>query len=105
MHDVVRKYSENGWGDFDDNLDDYETRNFAYQYELMGQFVRGGLVDKKTVMNALQGLVVINWRAFGPQAPSGPLQVEREPLAELRMARERDRSLHAGAGHVNLTSA
>jgi hypothetical protein len=66
MHDVVRKYSENGWKDFDDSLDDYETRNFAYQYELIGQFVRAGLVDKKTVMDALQGLVVIDWRAFGP---------------------------------------
>lgn len=66
MHDVVRRYSENNWAGFDDSLDDYEVRNFAYQYELIGQFVKAGLVDKKTVMNALQGLIVVDWRAFGP---------------------------------------
>ncbi len=42
MHDVVRRYDDNGWEGFDGSLDDYETRNFAYQYELFGQFVRGG---------------------------------------------------------------
>jgi hypothetical protein len=66
MHEVVMKYSSNNWQGFDDTIDDYEARNFAYQYELMGQFVKAGLVDKKLVMNALQGLVVVDWRAFGP---------------------------------------
>ena len=66
MHDIVRKYNDNNWEGFDDSMDDYEVRNFAYQYELIGQFVGAGLVDKKIVMNALQGIMVVDWRAFGP---------------------------------------
>jgi hypothetical protein len=66
MHDVIRKYSERNWEGFDDSLEDFEARNFAYTYELMGQFVKDGIVDGQTMMNALQYLVVVDWNAFAP---------------------------------------
>jgi hypothetical protein len=65
-HDVIKKYSERNWEGFDDTLDDFEARNFAYSYELMGQFVKDGIVDRETMINALQYLVVVDWEAFAP---------------------------------------
>jgi hypothetical protein len=66
MHDVIKKYSEKNWEGFDDSLEDFEARNFAYTYELMGQFVKNGIVEKETMINALQYLVVVDWNAFAP---------------------------------------
>src|SRR5271169_5562147 len=37
MHDVIKKYNAASWADFDDSLDDFEARNFAKIYELIGQ--------------------------------------------------------------------
>ena len=66
MHEVVRKYGKKNWAGFDDSLDDFEARNFAYIYELLGQLIRDGILDGPTVMNALQYLVVFDWNAFAP---------------------------------------
>ena len=52
--------------DFDDSLDDFEARNFAYIYELIGQLTRDKIVDLRTIRNALQYLVVIDWDIFSP---------------------------------------
>lgn len=71
MHDVTRKYgknTKNTWAGFDDTLADFEARNFAYIYELLGQLTRDGTLDRLTVMNALQYLVVFDWNAFEPLA-------------------------------------
>ncbi|MGA3289878.1 MAG: hypothetical protein ABSD42_06540 [Candidatus Bathyarchaeia archaeon] len=64
MHDIVKKYSTVNWEGFDDSLEDFEARNFAYTYELIGQLVREGVVDLSTVSNALQFLVVFDWEVF-----------------------------------------
>src|SRR5208282_4294894 len=40
MYDAIRKYGANDWEGFDDSLDDFEARNFAYIYELIGQLTR-----------------------------------------------------------------
>jgi hypothetical protein len=66
MHDVIKKASQNNWVGFDDSLDDFEVRNFAYSYELIGQLVREKVIDLATIRNALQNLVVIDWEAFSP---------------------------------------
>ena len=66
MHDIVKKYSAVNWKGFDDSLEDFEARNFAYTYELIGQLVKEGVVDLSTVSNALQFLVVFDWEVFSP---------------------------------------
>jgi len=66
MYDSVRKGVATGWKDFDDSLEDFEARNFGYQYELIGQLAREGVIDLQMVKNALQYLVVFDWRAFEP---------------------------------------
>jgi hypothetical protein len=66
MHDVVRAAGANDWREFDGSLDDYEARNFAYIYELIGQLTRDGTVDITMIRNALQYLVVFDWDAFAP---------------------------------------
>jgi len=37
MYESVKKYSHVNWQGFDDTTDDFETRNFAHVYELLGQ--------------------------------------------------------------------
>lgn len=66
MRDAVKKYSAINWVGFDDTLEDYEARNFAYTYELIGQLAREGVIDLDMVRKALQYLVVFDWDAFAP---------------------------------------
>ncbi|MGO9645108.1 MAG: hypothetical protein ACLPY5_10205 [Candidatus Bathyarchaeia archaeon] len=66
MYDAIREYGAKDWEGFDDSLDDFEARNFAYIYELIGQLTRDGILDASMVMNSLQYLVVLDWDAFSP---------------------------------------
>jgi hypothetical protein len=66
MHDSVKEYAARNWEGFDFSLPDFEARNFAYIYELIGQLAREGVIDLKLVINALQYLVVFDWEAFAP---------------------------------------
>jgi len=68
MYDTVKKYAAVNWTGFDDSLEDFEVRNFAYTYALIGQLVKEGVVDLSTVSNALQFLVVLDWEVFSPVA-------------------------------------
>jgi hypothetical protein len=68
MHHVVKKYSQNNWEGFDDSLDDFEARNFAYISELRGQLARDKIVDLSILTSALQYLVVYDWETFSPLA-------------------------------------
>ena len=66
MRDTVKKYAALDWVGFDDTLEDYDARNFAYTYELIGQLARNRTIDLDMVRNALQYLVVFDWDAFAP---------------------------------------
>jgi len=54
------------WKGFDNSLEDFESRSFAYQYELIGQMVQSGTLDYARVRNFLQYTVVADWNAFQP---------------------------------------
>ena len=49
MHRAVNGASEAAWKGFDDSLEDFECRAFAYQYELIGQMVAAGTLDYELV--------------------------------------------------------
>lgn len=66
MRDAMKKYASLNWDGFDDTLEDYDARNFAYTYELIGQLARENVIDLAMVRNALQYLVVFDWDAFKP---------------------------------------
>jgi hypothetical protein len=66
MYEAVKKYAGNNWKDFDDSLDDFQVRNFAYVYELIGQLAREKIIDLDMVVNALQYLVIVDWQTFSP---------------------------------------
>jgi hypothetical protein len=68
MRDALEKCQREGWKEFDDTLDDYEARNFAYIYELIGQLAKEGVMDLNLVRNALQYVVVFDWDTFEPLA-------------------------------------
>jgi len=66
MHRSVEAGAASGWKGFDDSLEDFESRSFAYQYDLIGQMVSAGTLDYKLVRDFLQYTVVADWNAFEP---------------------------------------
>jgi len=66
MHRSVDAASASGWKGFDNTLEDFESRAFAYQYELIGQMVLSGTLDYKLVRDFLQYSIVADWNAFEP---------------------------------------
>jgi hypothetical protein len=66
VYDSMKKYGEKNWEGFIGTMDDFEARNYAYMFELFGQLVKDGVVDLKTVMNALKYIVVYDWRTMQP---------------------------------------
>jgi hypothetical protein len=66
MHRSVEAAAANGWTGFDNCLEDFESRSFAYQYELIGQMVSSGTLDYVLVRNFLQYSIVADWNAFEP---------------------------------------
>jgi hypothetical protein len=66
MHRFVESASASGWKEFDNTLEDFESRSFAYQYELIGQMVLSGTLDYSLVRDFVQYTVVADWNAFEP---------------------------------------
>jgi len=66
MHGSVATAAASGWKGFDNTLEDFESRAFAYQYELIGQMVSSGTLDYKLVRDFVQYSVVADWNAFQP---------------------------------------
>jgi hypothetical protein len=66
MWQTVKKYQASNWEGFDDSLDDFEIRNFAFRYELYGQLAKEGIVDLETLAKTFEYLVVLDWEAFEP---------------------------------------
>jgi hypothetical protein len=55
MHHSIQGAVASGWKGFDDCLEDFESRAFAYQYELIGQMVVAGTLDYKMVRDLFGG--------------------------------------------------
>jgi len=66
MHGSVAAAVASGWKAFDNSLEDFESRAFAYQYELIGQMVLSGTLDYRLVRDFVQFSVVADWNAFEP---------------------------------------
>ncbi|MFI5413091.1 MAG: hypothetical protein ACHQ0I_00665 [Candidatus Lutacidiplasmatales archaeon] len=66
MHRSVETAVTSAWKGFDESLDDFESRAFAYQYELIGQMVASGTLDYQLIRDFLQFSVVSDWNAFEP---------------------------------------
>ena len=68
MHEVIARFARNQWADAFETPDDFEVRNFAYLYELIGVMGKHGLVDLGLLTDTLQYLVVRDWQVFEPHA-------------------------------------
>ena len=66
MHGSVAAAVASDWKGFDNGLEDFESRTFAYQYELIGQMVLAGTLDYPLVRDFLQCSIVADWNAFQP---------------------------------------
>jgi hypothetical protein len=66
MHRSVGAAAASSWKEFDDSLEDFESRSYAYQYELIGQMVAAGTLDYELVRDFVRYAVVADWNAFEP---------------------------------------
>lgn len=68
MFVMLQKFRETDWKDVFESPEDFEVRNFAYFYELLGQMARSQIVDLEIVLDSLQYIVVRDWQVFEPHA-------------------------------------
>ncbi len=66
MRETIGKAVAANWTGFDDSLEDFESRAFAYQYELIGQMVYGRTLSYPQVRDFLKFSIVADWNAFQP---------------------------------------
>jgi hypothetical protein len=101
MHEVLRRFQETGWKEAFETPDDFEVRNFAYIYELIGVMGKHGLVDIGLLTDVLQYLVVRDWEVFEPHAKfiASRYAVQFEPYSNFRwLAHETRRRLASPTG-------
>jgi hypothetical protein len=68
MYETLRRFKETGWKGAFESLDDFEVRDFAQIYELIGVMSTQGLIDSDVIAEVLQFTVVRDWEAFEPHA-------------------------------------
>lgn len=68
MYQTAKKYQAVNWEGFDDSLDDFEVRNFAYMYDMFGQLTKDGLLDIVALTRTFKYLVILDWQVFEPIA-------------------------------------
>ena len=66
MRQTIGEAAKGAWIGFDDSLEDFECRAFAYQYELIAQMVASGTLDYGLVRDSLRFTIVSDWIAFDP---------------------------------------
>jgi hypothetical protein len=101
VYDSMKKYGEKNWEGFIGTLDDFEARNYAYMFELFGQLVKDGIVDLRTVMNALKYIVVYDWKTLEPMVRylNGVYKLKGNPWENFEwLANETERYLKAQEG-------
>jgi hypothetical protein len=100
MHEVMRRFTETNWKDAFESPDDFEIRNFAYIYELIGVMGKYGLVDVDLLADVLQYLVVRDWQIYEPHVKFllGHYDINFDPYANFRwLAEETQKRLSARA--------
>ena len=68
MFEILQKFRATDWSGAFETAEDFEIRNFAYFYELLGQMARNGLVDAELLLDSLEYIVVRDWQVFEPHA-------------------------------------
>ena len=66
LRETVDRFHPESWKGFDDSIDDFECRSFAYKYELIGLLVERGTLDYSLVRDFLQFSIVADWKVFKP---------------------------------------
>lgn len=99
MYDVLARFKASGYQDGFESAEDFEIRNFAYIYELMGLMAKHQLVDLEVLLETLQYIVVRDWQVFEPHVEflKERYGVSFHPYANFQwLAREASR--HYGPG-------
>jgi len=68
MHRVLKRFVETDWKGAFESPEDFEVRNFAHIYDLIGVMAKYGLIDLDLLADVLQGVVIRDWEVFAPHA-------------------------------------
>jgi hypothetical protein len=66
MHRVLKHFVETDWKGAFESPEDFEVRNFAHIYDLIGVMAKYGLIDLDLLADVLQGVVIRDWEVFAP---------------------------------------
>jgi hypothetical protein len=66
MHRVLKQFAESDWKGAFETPDDFEVRNFAHIYDLIGVMAKHGFIDLDLLADVLQGVVIRDWSVFKP---------------------------------------
>lgn len=94
MRQVVQGAVAKNWAGFDDSHEDFETRAFAYQYELIGQMVYARTLEYAQLRDFLKYSVVADWNEFSPLEAHlvqryRPYSVNQSPWSNFRKLADR----------------
>ena len=68
MHRILKRFVETDWKGAFESPEDFEVRNFAHIYDLIGVMAKHGLIDLDLLADVLQGVVIRDWEVFAPHA-------------------------------------
>jgi hypothetical protein len=68
MHRIIQHFTETDWKGSFESPDDFEIRNFAHIYDLIGVMAKHRLIDLDLLADVLQGLIIRDWDVFAPYA-------------------------------------
>jgi len=68
MHRIIKRFVETDWKGAFESPEDFEVRNFAHLYDLIGVMAKHGLIDLDLLADVLQGVVIRDWEIFAPHA-------------------------------------
>jgi len=93
LYDVSHLRAGGHWDGYFESLEDFEIRNFAFQYELIGQFAQAGIVDLDLVTHMMSYAIVADWLAFRPIAEylNGRFEAKISPWIHFQWLAEKSR--------------
>jgi hypothetical protein len=68
MHRILKQFVATDWKDAFESPGDFEARNFAHIYDMIGVMAKHKLIDLDLLADVLQGLIIRDWEVFAPHA-------------------------------------
>jgi len=68
MHRILQHFADTDWKGAFESPEDFEVRNFAHFYDLIGVLAKYQFIDLDLLADVLQGVIIRDWDIFAPHA-------------------------------------